>query len=242
MKKPIYALAALMIPFAAHAADKPLTKAEVEKIVEQVIMEKPEIIIESLKKMQEREAATAATKAVEAMKSRKDDIFNSPLSPVLGNPNGDVTIVEFFDYNCGYCKRIYPSLAQLIAEDKNVRVVMKEFPILSDSSELGARAAFAVHHLAPEKYLPFHAALMTHNGQLDKTAIINAAAKLGISEADLTKAMQTDEVTNAINEDRELGTALNINGTPALIIGEEIIPGAISLEEIKAKIAKLRKK
>jgi protein-disulfide isomerase len=158
---------------------------------------------------------------------------------VLGNPEGDVTLVEFFDYNCGYCRAAMPDMAQLLAEDPNLRVVLKEFPILSNESIDAARVSALVND-ADVDYWAFHEALFTSRGQVDKKVALDAAAALGLSPVSLELDMGTEAVSQLIQTSYEIAKELNITGTPTYILGNEIIPGAIGIDDLRDRIANMR--
>jgi protein-disulfide isomerase len=225
----------------ANAADA-LTKYDVENIVKETIKNNPEIITDSLKKAQEKQRADQEKKAKEALKSKSKELTSSKNSPVVGNPKGDVTVVEFFDYHCGYCKKMLPVISELIKSDKKVRVVFKEFPILSPDSELAAKAALAVYRVKPDKYFDFHTELMTETSQYSEESLLKAAEKVGVNPDKVKKEMNADWVNEELKKDRELADALAIRGTPAFIVGDTLLPGASSLEDLKKLIAEQRKK
>lgn len=185
--------------------------------------------------LREEEQAMASS----AIAQMRDAIFNDPGQVVLGNPDGDVTLVEFFDYNCGYCRSALPDLATLLAEDPNLRVVLKEFPILSNESIDAARIGVLVGDAGVD-YWAFHEALFTSRGQVDKQVALDAAAALGLNPVTLELDMGTETVAQTIQTSYEIAKALNITGTPTYIIGNEIIPGAIGLDELRLRIANMR--
>jgi len=180
---------------------------------------------------------TAATRA--AMAELRPAIFESENGIVLGNPNGDVTLVEMFDYNCGYCRQALPDLAALLEADKNLKVVLKEFPILSQGSVDAARIAAQVAE-ADVDYWAFHQALFTSRGQVDKAVALKAAADLGLNPITLEMGMKTPRVDQVIEESYRIADGLKITGTPTFIIGDEIIPGAIGLEALQQRIDNMR--
>jgi len=180
---------------------------------------------------------TAATRT--AMVELKPAIFDSENGIVLGNPNGDVTLVEMFDYNCGYCRQALPDLAALLDSDKNLKVILKEFPILSQGSVDAARIAAQVAD-ADVDYWTFHQALFTSRGQVDKAAALKAATDLGLNPITLEMGMKTPRVDQVIEESYRIADRLKITGTPTFIIGDEIIPGAIGLEALQQRIANMR--
>lgn len=228
----------------AEAAAAPQDVAAIDAdvlnpMIESYLMSDPKILqrmsvaLDTTLQAEEREQATTA------IASMQDAIFNDPDQVVLGNPDGDVTLVEFFDYNCGYCRAAVPDMAALLAEDPNLRIVLKEFPILSNESIDAARVAVLVGK-ADVDYWTFHETLFTSRSQVDKQVALAAAADLGLSPVALELDMGTDAVAKAIQTSYEIARALNITGTPTYIIGNEIIPGAIGLDELRTRIANMR--
>lgn len=236
------AAASLLAVIAAptFAAEKPLARADVEKIVRDYIIAHPEVLVESLQKLDAKRAEDQAAASKLAIAQYKDALFNDAASPATGNPKGDVTVVEFFDYNCGYCKHLLPVVSELLAKDKNVRVVFKEFPILSPSSQLASKAGLAVHRLAPEKYFDFHRELMQQKGELTEALLLDTAGKLGLDKDKVKAEMASPDVEKALDANRKLGISLGIQGTPAIVVGNELIPGATDLQGLEAKIAAAR--
>ena len=211
----------------------------INPLIEAYLMSDPKILqrmsvaLDTTLQAEERSAATTA------IASMREAIFNDPKQVVLGNPEGDVTLVEFFDYNCGYCRAALPDMAALLAEDPNLRVVLKEFPILSNESIDAARVAVLVGD-ADVDYWSFHEALFTSRGQVDKQVALAAAAELGLSAVSLELDMGTEAVSQSIQSSYEIAKELNITGTPTYIIGNEIIPGAIGIDELRSRIANMR--
>ena len=160
--------------------------------------------------------------------------------PVMGNPNGSLTVYEFSDYNCGYCKRMFAPIMQMLAANSDVRMVIKEFPILSQSSVTAAKAGIAAKKQG--KFKSFHAEMMTYRGQVNDTSIMQAAGEAGLDLAQLKQDMDSPETTAIITRTRSAAAALSINGTPALVIGDTVVPGAISMEELQTVINKVRNK
>ena len=228
----------------AEAAAAPQAVAQIDAdtlnpMIESYLMSDPKILqrmsvaLDTTMQAEEREQATTAIASMQAA------IFNDPDQVVLGNPDGDVTLVEFFDYNCGYCRAALPDMAALLAEDPNLRIVLKEFPILSNESIDAARIAVLVGK-ADVDYWTFHETLFTSRSQVDKQVALAAASDLGLSPVALELDMGTDAVAKAIQTSYEIARALNITGTPTYIIGNEIIPGAIGLDELRTRIANMR--
>jgi protein-disulfide isomerase len=213
--------------------------AELNPLIESYLMSDPKILqrmsvaLDSTLQSEERAQATSAIAAMQ------NAIFNDPAQVVLGNPDGDVTLVEFFDYNCGYCRNALPDLATLLAEDPDLRVVLKEFPILSNASIDAARVAVLVGQ-SDVDYWSFHEALFTSRGQVDKQVALDAAADLGLSPVAIELDMGTEAVSRTIQTSYEIAKALNITGTPTYIIGNEIIPGAIGVDDLRSRIANMR--
>ena len=169
-----------------------------------------------------------------------DAIYADPANVVLGNPEGDVTLVEMFDYNCGYCRRALPDLAALLAEDANLRVILKEFPILSDGSVEAAKVAYLVAEDDNLDYWAFHQKLFSARGQVNATAALDAAEAVGGSRGSLMIAMNGQGAAQAIERSYQLATALKVSGTPTFIIGDEVIPGAVGIDALRMRIANMR--
>ena len=229
-------LAASSAPQAVAALDP----AELNPLIESYLMGDPKILQRMSVALDTTLQAEERLQATTAIASMREAIFNDPGQVVLGNPEGDVTLVEFFDYNCGYCRAALPDMAALLAEDPNLRVVLKEFPILSNESIDAARVAVLVGE-ADVDYWTFHEALFTSRSQVDKQVALAAAADLGLSPVALELDMGTEAVSQTIQTSYEIARALNITGTPTYIIGNEIIPGAIGLDELNTRIANMRK-
>ncbi len=171
---------------------------------------------------------------------RQDELLNDPASPVGGNPDGDVTLVEFFDYQCPYCKRIFPSIQALLAEDRNLRYVFKEFPILGKESVFAARAALAARRQG--KYLEFHTALMPARGKLTETRVMRLAEKAGLDVDRLRRDMADRTIDAMIQRNLDLADGLGIFSTPVFIIGDTQVPGAVEIDTLKILIARARQR
>lgn len=224
------------------AASEPISpdqKKAFEQIIRDYLLEHPEIILESMEKLRERERVEQEKASKRVLSENKKSVFDHPMSPVSGNKKGDVTLVEFFDYQCGYCKRVVGSMVDLVENDKNLRVVWKELPILGTESRLAALAAMASKKQG--KYLDFHVALMENRGQLSPEGIMRIARGVGIDIAKLQEDMNDPKISAYLDETTQLAQSLGIRGTPGFIIGERIVPGAVSLDQLKAFIAEARK-
>ncbi|GAB2174914.1 DsbA family protein [Dongia sp. agr-C8] len=216
----------------------PEQKTEIEKIVHDYLLKNPEVIREAIQELQAKEEQSKADAQTQAVLQNKDALFNDPATPVAGNPMGDVTVVEFFDYHCPYCKAVASPLQKLIEEDKGVRLVMKEFPILGQDSILASQAALA--SVGQGKYWEFHQALMEHRGPFDMEVIKSIAAKVGLDPEKLEADMQSDKIKPAISANHDLAKTLDIGATPTFIIGDQVVEGAVPLEQLKDLIKKAR--
>lgn len=212
----------------------------IEGLVRQYLLDHPEVIVEALQAYEQRRQAEEAARQREALAAEADALFKDPDSPVIGNPGGDVTLVEFFDYRCTYCKRMTDVLAQLIDDDPKLRVVMKEFPILSEESMMAARAALAAARQG--KYESFHFALMEKGGALTEDEIMAIAESVGLDEARLRTDMADPQIEAALRRNYATAERIGVSGTPAFIVGDTMLPGAVPLEQLKAIIAEARAK
>jgi protein-disulfide isomerase len=204
-------------------------KQAIEKIVREYLLENPEIIREAMQALQAKEEKAKIQLTAENLKNLNAEIYSDQDSPIGGNPKGDVTIVAFFDYYCGYCRQSLPSLENLVANDKSVRIIYKELPIMSLKSELVARAALAAKRQG--KYLEFHKALL-ETDETGEEAVKFVAAKLNLDSEQLQKDMNDPQIVEALYRNAKLAASLNVNGTPAYIIGGQIIPGAIDIDSL----------
>lgn len=223
-------------------ADDGLNKTQeqrVQELVRETLLTNPEILMEAMQILQERQEQAKAAQQRMTLATVKDAIIDGPLTPKSGNLKGDVTMIEFFDYNCGYCKRVFPGVMEVIKTDGNIRFVSKEFAILGPGSEAAARAALAAE--LQGKYMEMHVALMEIRGRIDEAKVLKTAEKVGLDMEKLKEDMKSDKVTAEINSTRDLARGLNITGTPAFIIGDQIIPGAVPPEALKEVIAEVRK-
>jgi len=225
------------------SAAEPLTPAQedaVRGIVRTYLIENPEVLIEALQAYESKLAGEAQKRQEAALGQRREQLERDPTSPVGGAPDGDVTLVEFTDYRCGYCKRVFPTVQDLLKADGRIRYVIKELPVLGPESVVAARAALAVWRSMPNKYMAFHAAMMTARGNLDETRIMELAAETGLDATALTKAMKDPEINAVLAKNHELAQALNINGTPAFVVGGRLIPGAVDADTLRQLVAAAR--
>ena len=211
-------------------------KREIERIVRDYILQNPEVVEKALVALEAQRRETAAAEQAGKITELKDTILNSEHQAVLGNPNGRVTLVEFFDYNCGYCKRALNDMLALMESNPDLRVVMKEFPILSEGSMEAARISVAVKNLDPDLYLDYHRELLARGGQANLQKATSIAKELGLDTDALKKAAENGSVTENIQEVRQIAQALGISGTPSYVVGGEIIPGAVGFDQLQIKI------
>ncbi|HEV7254482.1 MAG TPA: DsbA family protein [Mesorhizobium sp.] len=225
---------------ATPGAARNLDRAEVETIVREYLLANPEILIEMqdvLEKRQEEEQRVATLATIE---EAKDEIFNSAHDGVVGNPNGTTTVVEFYDYNCGFCERAMQDMLALTAADRDLRFVLKEFPILGPDSQKAHVVSMAFRSLMPEKYGEFHQQLMTMDGRAGEATAVKIALSLGADEAALKAAMKDPAITEAFNRTYDLANRLKITGTPSYVVGDQVVYGALGAEVLSEKIAAAR--
>jgi protein-disulfide isomerase len=228
---------AAMADDSAQTIDLPVE--QIEKIVREYLMREPEIVYQALEELQRRQAAENAEMAKQMLVSRRDDLLNDPATPIAGNPDGNVTLVEFFDYRCGYCRQVLSSMQALMEEDKDLRVAFKELPVLGEDSVRAARAALASQQQDGSLYLDFHLALMSAK-DLTADGISKIAENVGLDAEKLATDMESDEVTAAIEANYELASALGIEGTPAFVIGNALVPGAVGKDRLSDLIEQAR--
>ena len=241
MKTRLLASAAALFVAAvpAHAFDD-AQKEEIGQIVREYLLANPEIIEEVQIALEQKKEAEAKALAEVAITTNAKALFNSPHDVALGNPEGDVTIVEFFDYNCGFCKRAFTDMNEIIGKDKNVRFVLKEFPILGPDSLAAHHVSMSFRKLMPEKYGDFHSALLGSDQRATEARAIEIATGLGADEAALREGMKAPEIEDSIREAYELANALGINGTPSYVIGDEAVFGALGADVLVGKINNMR--
>lgn len=217
-----------------------LDKAAVEAILRDYLVANPEILTDMQTALEARREAEQVAAARAAIAQDGDAIFKDSVDAVLGNPNGDVTVVEFFDYNCGYCKHALADMQAMIAADPNLRFVLKEFPILGAESQKAAVVASAFKMLHPDKYAEFHARLLGLPGHNGEEQAIKTALDLGADEAALREKMKDPAIASAFNSAYELGNRLNISGTPSYVVGDEVVFGALGRDVLTQKVANVR--
>ncbi len=236
----IIALFALIAPVQAQGLSD-AQKKDVEALIGEYLRAHPEVILESVRAMQEREKTAQIKLQQDSLVSRRQEIEKDPASPVIGNPNGTVTVTEFFDYRCGYCKAVFPNVQQLLKDDPNVRYVMKELPILSPESRIAAKLALAVWKNEPKRYQELHTRLMSAQGDFSEKRIFAIAKEAGVDVERAKRGMDAPEIEQALNANMELAQALGITGTPGFVVGKQLAPGAIDYDTLKRFVAEARK-
>lgn len=210
-------------------------------MIRQYLLQNPEVIIEALELLDSRRNAEQEASRRNLIENANSTLMTSEHHAIIGNPDGDVTLVEFFDYNCGFCRQAMPHVEELIRNDSNLRVILKEFPVLGQGSQEAARVALAVLKIAPDKYPALHRALFTVRGQVNETVALATAAKLDIDVEAVKKALEDPTLNEGIQEVYDIATELGLTGTPTFIVGNEVLPGAVGEETLRQKIASLRK-
>lgn len=239
-----FALAlAVSLPVAASAQSfTDAQRKDIQTIVRDYLIAHPEVLEEASAELGRRQAAAETTKQKAAVEKHADALFNSPQGVVLGNPKGDVNFVEFFDYNCGYCKRAMGDMLDLIKFDPNLRVTLKEFPVLGPGSVEAARVAIAVHMQDPsgKKYLAFHQKLLGGHGQADKARALAAAKEVGVDMARLEKDLTSPQINETLKENFKIAEDMGLTGTPSYVIGKDVVVGAVGLSDLTKKVAVAR--
>jgi protein-disulfide isomerase len=236
------ALVALLLapPPAAAAEFSGEQRQAIEAIIHDYLAKNPEVMLDALQAAEDRIKGESHDKASAALAARRHEVFDDPDAPIAGNPQGDATLVEFFDYRCPYCKQVEPSIEALIAGDPQLRFVYKEFPVLGPDSVTAARAALAARKQG--KYDALHRALMALKGQVNDAAVLKVAASVGLDLDRLTRDMADPDIDRMLKANLDLAEALDIHGTPGFVIGNEIVPGAVSLDALKQLIQAARDK
>ena len=216
----------------------PTASSSIDQQISQYLKDHPDEVMAALKLAQANAEKQKAANAQLAVAEQQDQIFNNPADPVIGNVNGDVTVVEFFDYRCPYCKQVSDALTTLVKDDPNVKVVYKEFPILGPESLVAAKIALAAHRQG--KYEQVHTAFMAHKGSFEEADLLDLAASVGADPAKLAVDMQDPAIQGLLQANDSLAGALGITGTPGFLFGKQLIPGAVSLDDMKKLVNEAR--
>ncbi len=215
-------------------------RAATERIVRDYLLANPQILREVAERLRQQDEAEAETARADVFRKGASEIYDSEHQVVLGDPKGDVTLVEFFDYNCGYCKQALADTEELLRSDPKLRLVLKEFPVLGQDSVDAARVAIAVNSQAPDKYLDFHRRLLTAEAANAETALA-IAAELGLDQARLSAALADPKIEQTLISVQKLAKQLNINGTPTYVIADKVLPGVGGADQLKQLIGNVRK-
>ncbi len=220
----------------------PDQKGEIERIIREYLLSHPEVLQEAMAELEKRQQQAEAEKHRTAVKQHAAAIFNSTRQVTLGNPQGDVTMVEFFDYRCGYCKRAMIDMMELMAADPKLKIVLKEFPVLGEPSTQAAQVAVAVRmqDKTGKKYLDFHQKLLGGRADVDRARAIAVAREIGLDMARLEKDIASDEVRLTLEESFKLAEALGLNGTPSYVVGNDVVVGAVGVPALREKINQAR--
>jgi protein-disulfide isomerase len=224
---------------AAPVATTPAQRQAIEAVIHDYLLSHPEVLVEALKEAEKKLRLAARNDARQALATHRRQIFDDPATPVGGNPDGSATIVEFFDYNCPYCKAVEPSLERLLARDHGLRFLYKEFPVLGPESVVAARAALAARRQG--RYEAFHEAMMAVKGPFDDERIYQVASSVGLDLARLKRDMAAPQIAAELKANLALADALDVHGTPTFIIGDRIVPGALGRADIERLVAAARR-
>ena len=231
----------LSLPAAATAQTEKFSagqRQEIESIIKDYLLQHPEVIQEVMTELDKRQQDADAEKHRVAVKENSATLFSSPHQVVVGNPEGKVTMVEFFDYNCAFCKRALSDMLELLKTNPDLKFVLKEFPVLGEGSVEAAHVAVAARMQDPtgKKYLEFHQKLLGGRGPADKARALAVAKDVGFDMARIAKDMNSDEVKTTIDEDMKLADALGVNGTPSYVVNGEVVVGAVGLDALREKM------
>jgi len=214
-------------------------RQQIEAIIHDYLMQHPDVLIAALRQAEDKMNRDDEVKASQAVAQHRREVFNDAATPVGGNPQGDVALVEFFDYRCPYCKQVEPTLESMLKQDPKLQLVYKEFPILGPASVTAARAALAAQRQG--KYNAFHAAMMAARGNITDDTVYRVAGSVGLDIDKLKRDMASPEIAKTIKANKQLADALDIRGTPAFVIGDKVVPGAVDLDALKTMVADARK-
>jgi protein-disulfide isomerase len=221
-------------------AFSPDQTAAVQKLIHDYLLNNPKVLIEAIEHADEASKADAETAAKAELVNHREELNNDPTSPVLGNPAGDVTVVEFFDYRCPYCKATEPDVVKLLEQDKKVRLVLKDFPILGKESVFASRIALAVQKHG--KYAEFYKAMFAQKAAVSDESTLEIVKSLGLDPGAVKKEAESTDIDPLIKRNYDLAKAIGADGTPAFVIGDTMIPGLVTLDQLKSQIAALRDK
>jgi len=227
------------VPGAAATGTAVADKAELGRSIREYLISNPEVLVEAMQELERKQETQRDEVARKGVQANESELFRDPDSPVGGNPGGDVVVVEFNDYQCPYCKRAFQAMKSVLADDKNVKIIYKDLPILGEASRIAALAALA--SIKQGKHSALHNTLMEFSGKLDRDKILELAASVGIDRAQLEKDMEDPKLKQIIDRNMALASQLGVRGTPAFVVGKQFVPGAVDAATLKQLIADARK-
>jgi protein-disulfide isomerase len=235
---------AALAPLAPAAADEftPAQKQELGAFIKDYLVGHPEVLREAIEALDKHDKEVAQAEREKAVSDRAGPLFSSPFQANVGNPNGSATLVEFFDYNCHYCKGALPDVAKLMKDDPNLKVVLKDFPVLGPGSVEAARVASAARNQLPgDRFWAFHNKLLGMHGPIGKAEALSVAKEMGLDMDRLAKDMEDPQIQSGLQEIMSMADALQINGTPSFVVGQEVVVGAVGYDQLKDKIDAVHK-
>jgi protein-disulfide isomerase len=239
----LLAILALASPsaFAQSGALSQAQRQAVEEVIKEYLLKNPELIQDAIVELERRQQEAQKTAQKSALRDERDTLLHSPRGNIVGNLSGDVTLVEFFDYNCGYCKRALADLRTLLKSDSKLRVVLKDFPVLGSESVEASRVALAAkQQLKGDRLFEYHTRLMETRGRVNGERAQAVAKEMGLDMTRLQKDLDNEEVRAALQENMMLGEKLGLSGTPAFVVGDEVIAGAVGIEPMRRVVASTR--
>ncbi len=243
-------LASLAVGLTALAFSTPLAadefsasqKSEIEAIIKDYLTKNPEVLRDAISALETRAKAAEADARNKLVSDMQGPLYTSPYQAIVGNPNGKLTLIEFFDYNCGYCKKMLPDMARLMKDEPDLRLILRDYPILSDASVEAAEVAAAVRNqFKGDKFWEFHQKLLGSRGPIGKAQALAVAQALGADMDKISKDMEAPSVKEGLDESDRLGRDLALNGTPSYVVGDETVVGAVGYDALKAKLDNVRK-
>ena len=238
------ALAIGLAPLAAAHADEftPAQKQEMGAFIKDYLVNNPDVLRAAIEALDKRDKQIAAAERQKAVTDQSGALFSSKYQADVGNPKGTVTLVEFFDYNCHYCKGALPDMARLMKDDPSLRLVLKDFPVLGPGSVEAAKVAAAVRNQLPgDRFWAFHNKLLSMHGPVGKNEALSAAKELGLDMDKLAKDMESKDIDTGLNEVMKMAESLDINGTPSYVVGDEVVVGAVGYSQLKTKLDAVHK-
>jgi protein-disulfide isomerase len=227
---------------AAAAEFSASQKAEIEAILKSYLLQNPEVLREAISELEKREKTAETEARGKILSDMGGPLYTSTHQAIIGNPDGKVTLIEFFDYNCGYCKRALGDLAHLLKDSPDLKVILRDFPILSEGSVEAAQVEAAVRlQLKGDKFWEFHQKLLSAHGPIGRAQALAAAKEAGLDMDKLNKDIAAPSIKEGIDEADQLGRSLALTGTPSYVIGDEVVVGAVGYEQLKAKLDNVRK-